>query len=65
MSLCKTAIGYSWDDTEAGAIARALPLSERAFTSAEAREGVRAFLAKETPRFPDALHDARQGHEHG
>nr|WP_314355799.1 enoyl-CoA hydratase-related protein [uncultured Achromobacter sp.] len=65
MSLCKTAIGYSWDDTEASAIARALPLSERAFTSAEAREGVRAFLAKETPRFPDALHDARQGHEHG
>lgn len=56
LSLCKTAIGYSWDDTEAGAIARALPLSERAFTSAEAREGVRAFLSKETPIFPDALH---------
>lgn len=56
LSLCKKAIGYSWDDTEAGAIARALPLSERVFTSAEAREGVRAFLARETPRYPDALH---------
>lgn len=64
LSLCKTAISYSWDDTEARAIARALPLSERAFTSAEAREGVRAFLAKEPPRYPDALHAPPQRHGH-
>ena len=56
LALCKRAIDLSLDHAEDAAIAAALPLSEQAFTSAEAREGVRAFLAKETPRFPNALH---------
>lgn len=57
LALCKQAIDLAFDTTEDVAIAAALPLSERAFTSTESREGVRAFLAKETPRFPNALHD--------
>lgn len=58
MALCKQAIGLSFDAPLDDAIAAALPLSERAFTSTESREGVRAFLAKQTPRFPNALHDS-------
>jgi enoyl-CoA hydratase/carnithine racemase len=57
MALCKQAIGYAFDFPERDAIAKALPLSERAFTSSEAHEGVRAFLEKQTPEFPNALHD--------
>ncbi len=57
LALCKQAIDSSFDLPEDAAIAAALPLSERVFTSAESREGVRAFLAKETPRFPSALKD--------
>jgi enoyl-CoA hydratase len=61
LALCKRAIDYSFDlATEDAAIAAALPLSEQAFTSAESREGVRAFLAKETPRFPNALHTLKK-----
>lgn len=56
MALCKQAIDLSFDTDEDAAIAAALPLSERVFTSSEAREGVRAFFAKETPSFPNALH---------
>jgi enoyl-CoA hydratase/carnithine racemase len=55
LSLCKQAIAQSFDAPEDEAIARALPLSDRAFSSDEAREGVRAFLAKETPRFTRGL----------
>ncbi len=57
LALCKQAIDLAFDTAEDAAIAAALPLSERAFTSTESREGVRAFLAKDTPRFPNALHD--------
>lgn len=57
LALCKQAIDLSFDHDEDTAIALALPLSERVFTSAESREGVRAFLAKEAPRFPNALHN--------
>lgn len=56
LALCKQAIELSFDTSEDAAIAAALPLSERVFTSAESREGVRAFLAKQTPNFPNALH---------
>lgn len=56
LALCKKAIDLSFDRSEDEAIAAALPLSEQAFTSTEAREGVRAFLAKEAPQFPNALH---------
>ncbi len=57
LALCKQAISLAFDMPQDAAIAAALPLSERVFTSAESREGVRAFLAKETPIFPNALHD--------
>ncbi len=57
LALCKQAIDLAFDTTEDAAIAAGLPLSERAFTSTESREGVRAFLAKQAPRFPNALHD--------
>ena len=60
LALCKQAIDLSFDATEDEAIARALPLSERVFTSAESREGVRAFLAKQAPHFPDALHAPKE-----
>lgn len=60
MALCKQAIALSFDTTEDAAIAQALPLSERVFTSAESKEGVRAFLAKEAPRFPNALHSDKE-----
>ena len=56
LALCKQAIDLTFDTTQDAAIAAALPLSERAFTSAESKEGVRAFLAKEAPTFPNALH---------
>jgi enoyl-CoA hydratase len=55
LALCKQAIAHSFDMSEDEAIARALPLSDRAFSSSEAREGVRAFLAGETPRFDKGL----------
>lgn len=57
LALCKQAIDLSFDTGEDAAIAAALPLSEQAFTSAESKEGVRAFLARETPRFPNASKD--------
>jgi enoyl-CoA hydratase len=55
LSLCKQAIAPSFDAPGEEAIARSLPLADRAFSSPEAREGVRAFLAKETPRFEQGL----------
>lgn len=55
LALCKQAIAYSFDVPQDEAIARALPLSDRAFSSGEARDGVRAFLAGETPRFGSGL----------
>jgi enoyl-CoA hydratase/carnithine racemase len=55
LSLCKQAIAQSFDAPEAQATAHALPLADRAFSSLEAQEGVRAFLAKETPRFEQGL----------
>jgi len=51
LALCKQAIDLSFDATEDEALARALPLSDRAFSSAEAQEGVRAFFAKQNPQF--------------
>jgi len=60
LALCKQAIDLTLDMTEDAAIAAALPLSERVFTSTESREGVRAFLAKQTPRFPNALHATKE-----
>jgi enoyl-CoA hydratase/carnithine racemase len=51
LQLCKRAVDMSFDTTEDQAVSRSLALSEQAFTTADCREGVRAFFAKETPRF--------------
>jgi enoyl-CoA hydratase/carnithine racemase len=51
LQLCKAAVDLSFDTTEDDAINRSLRLSDQAFSSADCREGVRAFFAKERPRF--------------
>jgi enoyl-CoA hydratase/carnithine racemase len=51
LQICKQAIDLAFDLSEDEAIARTLPLSEEVFASADCREGVRAFFAKEEPRF--------------
>jgi enoyl-CoA hydratase/carnithine racemase len=51
LQLCKQAIDLSFDLTEDAAVARGLTLSEAVFATEDCREGQRAFLAKETPRF--------------
>jgi enoyl-CoA hydratase/carnithine racemase len=51
LQLCKQAVDLSFDRTEDEAIAASLPLSDAAFSSDDIAEGVRAFFAKETPRF--------------
>lgn len=48
---CKQLIDMSFDAPEAEVIRASLPLSDDVFTSADCAEGVRAFFAKETPRF--------------
>jgi enoyl-CoA hydratase/carnithine racemase len=51
LQIAKQAIDMALDMTEDEAIAASLPLSDRVFTSNDCREGVRAFFAKEKPRF--------------
>jgi enoyl-CoA hydratase/carnithine racemase len=51
LELCKQAIDMALDVPEDEALARTLPLSAAAFRSDDCREGVRAFFAKEPPRF--------------
>ena len=51
LQIAKRAIDMALDMTEDQAIAQSLPLSDQAFTSNDCKEGVRAFFAKEPPRF--------------
>lgn len=51
LGLCKQAVEHAVDHSEQESIRASLALSERAFATADAREGVRAFLDKDTPRF--------------
>jgi enoyl-CoA hydratase len=51
LAACKQATDMAFDQTEDAAIDASLALSEAVFTSADCREGVRAFFAKEPPRF--------------
>jgi len=51
LAACKQAIDMAFDMPEEEAVKASLRLSEAAFTSADCREGVRAFFAKEPPRF--------------
>jgi enoyl-CoA hydratase/carnithine racemase len=51
LQLCKRAVDMSFDTTEDDAIQRSLALSDEAFATEDCQEGVRAFFAKEAPRF--------------
>lgn len=54
---CKQSIDLAFDTTQDEALRRTLPLSDLAFSSAECKEGVRAFRAREAPRFAADLAD--------
>lgn len=51
LELAKRAIDLAHDTTEDQAIGRSLALSDAAFKTDDCREGLRAFFAKEPPRF--------------
>jgi enoyl-CoA hydratase/carnithine racemase len=51
LQIAKKAVDMAFDVTEDEAIAQSLPLSDQAFSSNDCKEGVRAFFAKEKPRF--------------
>lgn len=51
LQFCKTAIALSQELPEDEAIRRTMDLSDRVFDTEDCREGVRAFFAKEKPRF--------------
>jgi len=51
LQLCKQSIGMAFDRSEHEAVEATLALSDRAFRTADCAEGVRAFFAKEPPRF--------------
>lgn len=51
LQLMKQALDLGLDTTEDDAIARTLRLSDAVFQTEDCREGVRAFFAKEPPRF--------------
>ncbi len=51
LQLCKQAIAMTFDRPEREAVEATLELSERAFRTQDCAEGVRAFFAKEPPRF--------------
>jgi len=51
LQLMKQAVDLALDTTEDDAVARTLPLSDTVFRTADCQEGIRAFLAKEPPRF--------------
>jgi enoyl-CoA hydratase/carnithine racemase len=51
LQACKLAISQSFEMTEDEAIEQVLSLMERAFSTHDGQEGVRAFFAKEEPKF--------------
>jgi enoyl-CoA hydratase/carnithine racemase len=51
LQLCKAAIDLSFDLPEDQVISCSLAMSDKAFSSPECKEGVRAFFAKERPQF--------------
>jgi enoyl-CoA hydratase len=51
LAACKQSVDTAFDVAEDAAVAASLLLSERVFTSEDCAEGVRAFFAKEPPRF--------------
>jgi enoyl-CoA hydratase len=51
LQMCKRSADMAFDVPEDRAVEASLALSERVFTTEDCAEGVRAFFAKETPRF--------------
>jgi enoyl-CoA hydratase/carnithine racemase len=51
LQLCKSAVDLSFDTTEDQAISETLAMSDEAFSTSDCSEGIRAFFAKEPPRF--------------
>lgn len=51
LQLCKQAVDMAFDTDEDDAIRKTLALSDQAFTTDDCKEGVRAFFAKEPPKF--------------
>ena len=51
LQMCKQAVDMAFDTSEEAAVRASLALSDKAFSSADCREGVRAFFAKEQPGF--------------
>ncbi|MCB2054025.1 MAG: enoyl-CoA hydratase/isomerase family protein [Geminicoccaceae bacterium] len=51
LQICKRAIDLAFDMDEDGAIRRTLELSAAVFATDDCKEGVRAFFAREKPRF--------------
>jgi enoyl-CoA hydratase/carnithine racemase len=51
LQLCKQSVDMALDTSEEAAVRASLALSDKAFASEDCREGVRAFFAKEPPRF--------------
>jgi enoyl-CoA hydratase len=51
LQICKQSVDMAFDVAENAAVEASLAMSERVFTTADCAEGVRAFFAKEPPRF--------------
>jgi enoyl-CoA hydratase len=51
LQLCKQSIGMAFERPEREAVEATLALSDKAFQTADCAEGVRAFFAKQPPRF--------------
>ena len=51
LQLCKQAIDLSFDTDETDAVKQTLALSDEAFQTQDVVEGIRAFFAKEKPKF--------------
>jgi enoyl-CoA hydratase len=51
LQMCKCSIDMAFDMAEDAAVERSFALSDRVFSSADCKEGVRAFFAKEAPHF--------------
>ncbi len=54
LQCCKASANMSFDMEERAAVYASLELSDKVFSSADCKEGVRAFFAKEKPRFTHA-----------
>jgi enoyl-CoA hydratase len=51
LQMCKQSVDMAFDSSEEAGVRASLALSDKAFASSDCAEGVRAFFAKETPKF--------------